>query len=205
MFRWYRNAKICYAYLRDVSGSIVEDGKLSFDIKKSRWFKRAWTLQELLAPKALIFYSYEWAEIGSIDMEHLKSVLSEVTRIDEEYLTPGKNKRLQDASISKRMSWAAKREATREEDIAYSLFGIFDVQMPLLYGEGQQKAFRRLQEEIMKYSDDHTLFAWGIPGGGLRDPETKNSYDLLRRQLADRDKWSREDVNYSFTLSAAIK
>ncbi len=69
------------------------------------------------------------------------------------------------ASIANRMSWAANRDATRAEDIAYSLFGIFDVHMPLLYGEGLPKAFRRLQEEIMKYLDDHTLFAWEMHAG----------------------------------------
>lgn len=65
-------------------------------------------------------------------------------------------------SIANRMSWMAKRHTTRSEDMAYSMLGIFDVNMPLLYGEGK-KAFVRLQEEIMKDSDDHSLFAWQPP------------------------------------------
>jgi hypothetical protein len=93
------------------------------------------------------------------------------------------------ASVAKRMSWAANREATRSEDVAYSLFGIFNVHMPLIYGEGQQKAFRRLQEEIMKFSDDHTLFAWGlsnaeprISANGSRDSKLPRSGRLANGQ-----------------------
>jgi Heterokaryon incompatibility protein (HET) len=150
MYRWYRGAHICYAYLKDVSQS--EDHE---EFVQSRWFKRVWTLQELLAPRRLFFYSTEWNKIGS--SRDLKALLCQATGIDTEYFT---GRDLYMASVAKRMSWAATREATRPEDIAYSLFGIFDVNMPLLYGEGQQKAFLRLQEEIMKSSDDHTLFAW---------------------------------------------
>ncbi len=152
MYRWYQKARICYAYLRDVS--MPEDGEV--DIKGSLWFQRAWTLQELLAPRQLIFFSSDWKVVGS--KQEKISTISEATGIDDDYLIYGQ---LKMASIAKRMSWAANRMATRAEDIAYSLFGIFDVQMPLLYGEGLPKASRRLQEEIMKYSDDNTLFAWG--------------------------------------------
>jgi hypothetical protein len=152
MYRWYQKARICYAYLRDVS--MPEDGEV--DIRGSLWFQRAWKLKELLAPRQLVFFSSDWKVVGS--KEEKISTIAEATGIDDDYLIYGQ---LKMASIAKRMSWAANRKATRAEDIAYSLFGIFDVQMPLLYGEGLPKAFRRLQEEIMKYSDDHTLFAWG--------------------------------------------
>ena len=156
MFAWYRRASICYAYLAD-----VEDLK---SFKQSRWFTRAWTLQELLAPSALQtvgkygmeFFSKDWQNLGS--KASLSRLISDASGIGREYL---EGKDLNDASISMRMSWAAERKATRAEDIAYSLLGLFDVNMPLLYGEGKLKAFRRLQEEIMKISEDETLFAWG--------------------------------------------
>jgi hypothetical protein len=155
MYRWYREAIECYAYLIDVSISADWEAEMVH----SRWFKRAWTLQELLAPRWLLtFYSTEWNKIGTC--RNLRTVVSKATGIDEEYLPGVLSRDIHTASVAKRMSWAAKRKATRTEDIAYSLFGIFNVNMPLLYGEGQQKAFRRLQEEIMKSSDDHTLFAW---------------------------------------------
>ncbi|PMD49023.1 HET-domain-containing protein [Hyaloscypha variabilis F] len=151
MFLWYREAKVCYAYLQDVSALVIGNGRI-----QSRWFERAWTLQELLAPKSLVFYSSDWNFLGTKD-DHLQSAISWATGIEVEDLS---GKWLKWVSIAKRMSWAARRKATRGEDIAYSLFGIFDVQMPLLYGEGRRKAFLRLQEEIMKSSNDHTLFAW---------------------------------------------
>jgi hypothetical protein len=119
-----------------------------------RWFKRGWTLQELLAPPMIRFFSYEWDCIG--DRDSLRPDISAQTDIGEEYLT---GRPLSRASIAKRMSWASSRETTRPEDLAYCLLGIFDVNMPLLYGEGQN-AFIRLQEEIMKISDDQTIFSW---------------------------------------------
>ena len=105
----------------------------------------------------MVLFARDWTRIGT-RFEYRHS-LSRVTRIEVAYLcrqTP-----LSEASISKRMSWAAQRNTSRLEDTAYCLLGIFDVNMPLLYGEGK-KAFRRLQEEIMKANPlDHTLLAWG--------------------------------------------
>ncbi|KAH8664470.1 heterokaryon incompatibility protein-domain-containing protein [Xylariales sp. PMI_506] len=148
MFRWYREAAICYAHLSD-----AED---LTQIEHSRWFSRGWTLQELVAPKTVIFYSSDWHNLGT--KSELSKILSDVTGIDESYLT---GEDLESASVAKRMSWASQRKTSRIEDTAYCLLGIFDVNMPLIYGEGS-KAFRRLQEEIMKaYPFDHTLFAWG--------------------------------------------
>ena len=115
---------------------------------------RGWTLQELLAPRNLIFLNREWSEIGS--KSTMSNLLSQITGIDEETL---QGESLRRVSIAKRMSRASERQTTRTEDIAYSLFGIFDVNMPLIYGEGH-KAFIRLHEEIMRDSSDQSLFAW---------------------------------------------
>lgn len=117
---------------------------------------RGWTLQELLAPSEIVFFSRDWVEIGK--KSTLCGILSKITRIDEKILMHVKP--LESASIAKRMSWAAHRKTTRSEDIAYCLMGIFSVNMPMLYGEGGERAFLRLQEEIMKHSDDQSIFAW---------------------------------------------
>ncbi|KAI0439503.1 heterokaryon incompatibility protein-domain-containing protein [Xylaria telfairii] len=149
MFRWYTNAKVCYAYLADV----VDRGGFA----SSRWFSRGWTLQELIAPKVIRFYSYDWTLLGS--KSELEDLLQKITSIDAFVLSTGT---FSQVCVAKRMSWAAKRDTTRVEDQAYSLMGIFGVNMPLIYGEGK-KAFLRLQQEIMRVSDDQSLFAWGAP------------------------------------------
>ena len=152
---------MCYAYLSDVV-EITPPATLSQQFKTSRWFTRGWTLQELLAPCSVRFYSAKWDHLGN--REDLAQQITDTTRIEDDFLL-GNDIRF--ASIAKRFSWAALRETSRTEDIAYCLLGIFDVNMPLLYGEGK-KAFIRLQEEIMKSSSDYSLFAWGIidqPGG----------------------------------------
>ena len=146
MYHWYQDSGICYAYLADV---LVMDQLLN-----SRWFTRGWTLQELIAPSIVIFLNKEWQQIGT--KLGLGSIISKVTGVPNSILQ-GANP--QSASLAERMSWAANRKTTRIEDLAYSLMGIFNVNMPLLYGEGK-RAFYRLQEEIMKVSDDHSLFAW---------------------------------------------
>lgn len=156
MFRWYRDSSICYAYLADFLPFSHHDqvatglGQLS----TSRWFTRGWTLQELIAPRNLRFYSQTWGVIGI--KETLSFSISEVTGIPVEVIRTGDPS---SECIAHRMSWAVSRSTTRVEDMAYSLMGIFGINMPLLYGEGS-KAFMRLQEEIMRTSDDHTILAW---------------------------------------------
>ena len=145
MYRWYEESGVCFTYLDDVP---------SKDISKSEWFTRGWTLQELIAPSVVIFLDETWEEIGT--KFSLRKKISDITRIPEDILQGGD---LQTASIAQRMSWASNRETKRIEDIAYCLMGIFGVNMPMLYGEGG-RAFIRLQEEIMKISHDHSLFAW---------------------------------------------
>ena len=163
MYRWYAKAKRCYVYLSDLKDSLpsIDSSKewveRSFGIiKNCRWFKRGWTLQELLAPVHIKFYNRQWISLGTKDM--LCNVLSGVTGIQLEHLWDCNS-----ASIAQRMSWAAHRVTTRIEDRAYCLLGIFDVNIPLLYGEGK-KAFTRLQQEILRSSHDESLFAWTNEG-----------------------------------------
>ena len=151
MYKWYERSSVCYAYMSDVISS--ESFENEFD--GSRWFTRGWTLQELLAPAELAFFNKYWQKFG--EKRALSDRISRITGIAMEHLTGAVSVRY--ASVASRMSWASKRKTTRIEDIAYCLFGLFDVNLPLLYGEGQ-KAFRRLQEEILRTSVDQSLFAW---------------------------------------------
>jgi hypothetical protein len=155
MYTWYEKASVCYVFLADVTARPQGNLDTLDLVRQSRWFTRGWTLQELLAPSSVIFYSKEWTQLGTKNA--LAVLISGVTGIDEVCLQ--KKKRLEEYSIAQRMAWAANRVTTREEDIAYCLLGIFGISMPLLYGEGQ-KAFKRLQEEIIKVSDDHSILAF---------------------------------------------
>lgn len=165
MFQYYNDAVICYVYLEDVDLiSILPTKELwsSTENGPSRWFSRGWTLQELIAPLNLVFYASDWTLIAT--RTELSSTISRITNIDEAYLTrlpssPNIGKLLERASVAERMSWASRRKTARMEDIAYCLLGIFQINMPLLYGEGKN-SFTRLQEEIAKHSDDQSLFAW---------------------------------------------
>ena len=166
MFRYYSQAAICYAYLQDAPDGFphkqVEDAVDDLTdltgrrFVSCRWFSRGWTLQELIAPRKVHFYGgWNWRYLGT--KETLSDWIVLATGIDKETLLDASQ--LRRISIARRMSWAANRNSTRVEDIAYCLLGIFGVNMPLLYGEGEN-AFIRLQEEIMKFSDDQSLFAW---------------------------------------------
>ncbi|KAL8764656.1 MAG: hypothetical protein Q9209_007944 [Squamulea sp. 1 TL-2023] len=162
MYTWYRRSLVCYVYLSDFSFSTGEhDPKAVLSptfvdkFKKCRWFRRGWTLQELLAPFNVEFYDKHWHYIG--DKVDLARQISTATGIDQQYITEWNS--ISKASVAARMSWASERETTRIEDRAYCLMGLFGVNMPLLYGEGHN-AFLRLQHEIARNSDDESLFAW---------------------------------------------
>ncbi len=170
MYRWYQDSAVCYAYLADVtSGSAVLEHASQAahtEFSQSKWFTRGWTLQELIAPSLVIFFNKTWQEIGT--KSSLQAAISSITGIPAAIL---RGDDVENASIAQRMSWASKRVTKRPEDLAYCLMGIFGVNMTMLYGEGT-KAFIRLQEEIMKTSDDHSLFAWKSRegDGGLLAP-----------------------------------
>lgn len=150
MCKWYKEAAVCYAYVAD-----FREPKEISQLRSCRWFYRGWTLQELLAPKKIIFYGAEWTLIGTKGT--MLETLQRITGVPAEILSATKS--LDTVSVAARMSWAANRRTTRVEDIAYCLLGLFDVHMPLLYGEGT-KAFLRLQDEIMRQTKDESLFAW---------------------------------------------
>ncbi|EAA28994.3 hypothetical protein NCU05919 [Neurospora crassa OR74A] len=147
MYRWYQNAYECYAYLVDFApGSLPQD-----ELEKCRWFTRGFTLQELIAPKTVVFFDRDWNVIGGKKDEGILEIIVRTTGISELVLSGSSP--LGGSTIAERMLWASPRETTRPEDKAYCLLGIFEVNMPLIYGEGDN-AFRRLQEEIIKHEDD---------------------------------------------------
>jgi hypothetical protein len=150
MFRWYRDAAKCYVYLADVSTPIFDVKDMSVQpweavFRKSRWFTRGWTLQELIAPSYVELFSKEEAKLDN--RSSLERHIHEMTGIPTQAL---QGHPLSGFSTDERMTWAVNRETTRREDKAYSLLGIFDIYMPLIYGEGTDKAFGRLREEIEK-------------------------------------------------------
>ena len=163
MYRWYQEAQVCYVYMTDVYSASPQG------FQWSRWFTRGWTLQELLAPSTVVFFDKDWREFGT--RWSLREQISRATSIKFESMKRPKN-----ASIATKMSWASNRKTTRVEDIAYCLMGLFDVNMPLLYGEGP-KAFMRLQYEIAESGHhDESIFAWrdaGLSSSGMfaRSPE----------------------------------
>src|SRR3569833_1814696 len=146
MFRWYRNAAKCYVYLADVStptGDAVDKSSWEQSFRKSRWFTRGWTLQELIAPVVVEFFSKEGVGLGT-----RKSLEHDIHHITGRPLTGLGGSPLSRFSITERLAWVEKRETTRKEDKAYSQLGLFGIHMPLIYGEGETNAFRRLRKEI---------------------------------------------------------
>ncbi|KAF7552553.1 hypothetical protein G7046_g7380 [Stylonectria norvegica] len=184
MFAWYRNSTRCYVYFVDVDCT-DSSVNLYVQLKKARWFTRGWTLQELIAPRSRFFFDQNWTCVGQLqdqscggseangfypgdipeagssnttqpEMEPFGVVVCKITHIPALAIQTEKWKSY---SASTKMSWASKRATTRVEDMAYCLLGIFDINMPLLYGE-RENSFIRLQSEIIKREADHTLFCW---------------------------------------------
>jgi len=164
MFRWYRNAEVCYVYLADVQyysnkWKYPGDGGWLSEFRASRWFTRGWTLQELLAPTNLFFYSADCVFLGN-----------EISLIEQVHKATGipvqailGNTPLSQYDAEEIISWGKNRQTTREEDAAYSLLGLLDISMPVIYGEGRDKAFRRLRKEIWESSGDKP---WMRPKNG---------------------------------------
>ena len=165
MCRWYENAKVCYAYLHDVLGSsfpTASDKERYPDFCGwPEWFSRGWTLQELIAPSNVQFLNKNWQNIG--DKRTLAPTLVGITGIPVHIHGLNGNR----PCVAQIMSWAAHRKTTRVEDRAYSLMGLLDVNMSMMYGEGK-KAFHRLQLEIIRTSNDQSIFAWGYNATNMR-------------------------------------
>ncbi|KAI0018561.1 HET-domain-containing protein [Xylariomycetidae sp. FL0641] len=167
MFKWYQHSAVCLVYLSDVQEQDVQS------FRKSRWFTRGWTLQELIAPSQMQIYDSDWRYIG--DRMEMGDPIADVTGIDSGLLREGERlatratllrHELRRFPVSVKMCWASRRRTTRVEDVAYSLMGIFDVNMPLLYGEGA-KAFRRLQEQIIHKTNDQSVLLHNDHVGAL--------------------------------------
>lgn len=151
MFRWYQRSEVCYVYLSDYVH------RPNSDLFTSRWWTRAWTLQELVAPERVQFFDAHWHEIGT-KLDRADEIAS---RMSIDVGTLRDSKLMYSQCVAQRMSWASHRQATREEDLAYSLLGIFNINMTMQYGEGE-KAFVRLQQEITRTTSDMSIFAWGF-------------------------------------------
>jgi hypothetical protein len=173
MFRWYRDSEKCYVYLANVS--VLNDDNNRTErtwesaFRESRWFTRGWTLQELIAPKSVEFFSQEGEWLGN--KITLEQQIHEITEIPTAAL---RGAPLSDFSVEERLQWAEKRETKRKEDKAYCLLGIFDVSMSLRYGEGDN-AFDRLKRKVhtasgRKYSAYNQRFSL---------PDLSSHLDLL--------------------------
>jgi hypothetical protein len=151
MFKWYKRAAVCYVYLSDVPNQVDGTSNQTYQhpfepsFRKSRWFTRGWTLQELIAPASVMFFSETWEHLGS--KKALERLISEITKTPVQAL---RGSPLDGFSVAERISWAEGRRTKYEEDEVYSLLGMFGVYMVPNYGEGKDYAFQRLHEEIQK-------------------------------------------------------
>lgn len=189
MFRWYQKARVCYIHLSDFHSTSV-----SPDLNQCVWLTRGWTLQELIAPPTLEFYNSSWEMIGT--KTQLQESLSAITGIPISAISG--TRPLRSFCVAEKMSWASSRRTTRTEDVAYCLLGLFDVYMPLIYGEGT-RAFYRLQEEIARRTDDLTLFAWTPPESAPEYCSLLASSPAEFGQCGYMDSFSYSNARYAIT------
>lgn len=198
MFRWYQRAKVCYVFLQDLAfdPTILESSPwtLKDSIKHCRWFTRSWTLQELIAPLHIKFYDSSWQ--FCFTKTDVSTVLARITGIDVNILEHTKD--LSAVSVAQKMSWAAMRESTRIEDAAYSLLGMFGINMPMLYGE-EEKAFLRLQTEIISSYPDLSILAWTHPQEDL-DNDSTDTVESLSGVIAESPLFFRDCGEYESLL-----
>jgi len=180
MYRWYRDAHICIVRLAN--------SKLLEALHKDKWFTRGWTLPELLAPARMKFYGSNWTPLthNDNDKDDAKFVfaLSNITKIPPYDLCnfrPGPNR------VWEKMAWAANRKTTRIEDVAYSLMGIFDISMTVIYGEGRQ-AFTRFMAELIHKCKEWQILVWvgGRPGYPTEPACYRTSNEVALNTLENR-------------------
>ncbi|KAI1156065.1 heterokaryon incompatibility protein-domain-containing protein [Nemania diffusa] len=208
MFDWYKLSAVCFAYLSDLKTDASKTPTTLWRDEEQqlvcRWFQRGWTLQELLAPAKLEFYDSAWQLKGlKTDWWVVRQLLS-MTGIRSEKVFQN-SYAIREIAVGERMSWASNRQTKRIEDLAYCLLGIFQVNMPMLYGEGT-RAFQRLQEEIMRNSADMSLFCWKAGLGGqkyrgllARSPvEFASYYDTFRQS---QNRWHTAEPEKEFVVT----
>lgn len=203
MWKWYHEAATCYAYLSTISSTAAEVAKDVWAFTTRRvaeykyfgdrvpieYFTRGWTLQELLAPRRVMFFNAQWAFIGT--RLQLVEQVCNATNIAKQYINSNESIRL--ASTAARLSWACGRETTREEDRVYSLLGLFGINIDIRYGEGYENAFLRLQKEIVENDPSEDIFAWTsdkLSTSGLLAPDIDcfvNSGDIDRIWSQDKE------------------
>lgn len=142
MFRWYSNAEKCYVFLTDVPSTERSKEEWSDDFRFCRWFRRGWTLQELIAPRTVEFYNKNGVMLGT--KSSLERQINEITRIPINVL----HRQVLDFTVHDWRQWQEGRQTREPEDMVYSLLGILEIAMPALYGEGAGPALRRLEIEL---------------------------------------------------------
>ncbi|KAH8650128.1 heterokaryon incompatibility protein-domain-containing protein, partial [Xylariales sp. PMI_506] len=160
MYKWYERSDVCYVYFEDFDiDNDLETREVDDELKSCRWFTRGWTLQELVAPRKRKHFDLNWACIDdAVSKIDLARTIEERTGVPQHIL--GNRQSLASINVASKMRWAAGRRTTRPEDMAYSLFGIFNVNLQTCYGEEGLAAFIRLQDAIIRQSADETIFAW---------------------------------------------
>ncbi|KAK7460467.1 hypothetical protein VKT23_009188 [Stygiomarasmius scandens] len=144
MYGYYQNAEVCYVYLVDVGRKrTMFDGRFWWQLG-SEWFQRGWTLQELLAPRTVIFLNKRWQRIG--DKYDLRDDIQRQTTIPSAVLSGEQS--VQDVDVLTRMSWAMDRETTKEQDEAYCLQGLLGVSVEPDYDESYYASFNRLGKAL---------------------------------------------------------
>ena len=183
MYKWYRRAAFCCVYLVDVM--------TISSFTASKWFTRGWTLQELLAPFPVVFVNRDWYALGTKDS--LCDLIFVASGIPKDFISGYREP--YEATIAERFSWASRRETSRVEDEAYCLLGIFEVHMPLLYGEGNN-AFRRLQEELLRVSIDDSIFAWSLSSPRPQQTKLSSALPWLADSVARFDGCGNVTISY---------
>ena len=151
MVRWYRRSGTCYGHLEGVD-CVSTHQTMGRNLRSARWFQRGWTLQELLAPVNFVFVDQKWEKIGT--REEFAEDVASACRMSVQHLM-----NFETQPVAVKLSWASHRKTTVEEDQAYSLLGLFNISIPLCYGEGEL-AFRRLLLELIKNYNDTSIFAF---------------------------------------------